>query len=68
MRLRSGGPVRNRRQYGHCGSCDSGRNIVFISGAETMKSYLNGYYQVLFDAAPTIYRRCDTDDAFYYGS
>ena len=33
-----------------------------------MKSYLNGYYQVLFDAAPTSIGGAIPDDAFYYGS
>lgn len=43
-------------------------NIVFIAGADTMKSYLTGYFNVLFDADPTSIGGAIPDDTFYFES
>ena len=41
-------------------------NIVFVSGAETMKSYLAEYFNVLFAAAPNSIGGSLPGDDFYY--
>ena len=43
-------------------------NITFVSGADTMKSYLSGYFTVLFEMDPTAIGGAIPDEAIYYKS
>ncbi|MGM9521237.1 MAG: ABC transporter substrate-binding protein [Oscillospiraceae bacterium] len=40
-------------------------NLVFVSGADTMREYLSGYYEVLYSADPTSIGGSVPDDGFY---
>jgi NitT/TauT family transport system substrate-binding protein len=40
-------------------------NLTFISGADTMREYLAGYYEVLYGADPSSIGGSVPDDAFY---